>query len=200
MASGAGPEIERLMALLSKLPGLGPRSARRAALALMKRREQLLLPLTAAMQDAADKVETCRVCGRLSTQNPCPTCADPMRDQTMICVVEEDSALWAMERVGAFTGTYHVLGGLLSALDGIRPEDLRLGSLIERVRAGRVREIIMALPATVEGQTTAHYIADRLKSFDNQVDITFLARGVPVGGELDWLDDNTIAHAFRSRR
>ncbi|CAL4866517.1 Recombination protein RecR [Asticcacaulis sp. MM231] len=123
-----------------------------------------------------------------------------MRDETMICVVEEDSALWAMERVGAFTGKYHVLGGLLSALDGIRPEDLRLDSLISRVRSGRVREIIMALPATVEGQTTAHYIADRLKGFDNQVDITFLARGVPVGGDLDWLDDNTIAHAFKSRR
>jgi len=203
--SGAGPEIERLMALLSKLPGLGPRSARRASLALLKRRDQLLIPLTRAMQEAADKVETCRICGRLSTQNPCPTCSDPARDQTMICVVEEDSALWAMERAtnagnSAFTGTYHVLGGLLSALDGIRPEDLRLDALVQRVRSGHVREIIMALPATVEGQTTAHYIADRLKSFDNQVEITFLARGVPVGGELDWLDDNTIAHAFRSRR
>lgn len=198
--SGAGPEIERLMALLSKLPGLGPRSARRASLALLKRKDQLLIPLTRAMQEAADKVETCRICGRLSTQNPCPTCTDPARDQTMICVVEEDSALWAMERVGAFTGTYHVLGGLLSALDGIRPDDLRLDSLVQRVRSGRVSEIIMALPATVEGQTTAHYIADRLKGFDNQVDITFLARGVPVGGELDWLDDNTIAHAFKSRR
>ncbi|ESQ83436.1 recombinase RecR [Asticcacaulis sp. AC466] len=200
MASGAGPEIERLMALLSKLPGLGPRSARRAALALLKRRDQLLIPLTHAMQDAADKVEACTVCGRLSTQNPCPTCADPMRDDAMICVVEEDSALWAMERVGAFTGQYHVLGGLLSALDGVRPEDLRLDGLIQRVKSGRVREIIMALPATVEGQTTAHYIADRLKAFGNQIAITHLARGVPVGGELDWLDDGTIAHAFKSRR
>ncbi|HVZ30391.1 MAG TPA: recombination mediator RecR [Asticcacaulis sp.] len=200
MMPGAGPEIERLMALLSKLPGLGPRSARRAALALLKRREQLLLPLTAAMQDAADKVSTCRICGSLATQNPCTICADAARDATMICVVEEDSALWAMERVGAFTGRYHVLGGLLSALDGVRPEDLRLEALIRRVSDGGVREIIMALPATVEGQTTAHYIADRLKSYDNQVIISHLARGVPVGGELDWLDDGTIAHAFKSRR
>ncbi len=188
------------MALLSKLPGLGPRSARRAALALLKRREQLLLPLTSAMQDAADKVTTCSVCGSLATQNPCTICADPGRDRTMICVVEEDSALWAMERVGAFAGRYHVLGGLLSALEGVRPDDLRIESLVGRVRDGEIDEIVMALPATVEGQTTAHYIADRLKSVGNQVSITYLARGVPVGGELDWLDDNTIAHAFRSRR
>ena len=198
--AGAGPEIERLMALLSKLPGLGPRSARRATLSLLKRREQLLIPLTLAMQDAADKVTTCSICGSLSTQNPCSICADLARDRTMVCVVEEDSALWAMERVGAFAGHYHVLGGLLSALDGVRPEDLRLDSLISRVRDGHIHEIIMALPATVEGQTTAHYIADRLKGFGNQLTITHLARGVPVGGELDWLDDGTIAHAFRSRR
>ncbi|ESQ86894.1 recombinase RecR [Asticcacaulis sp. AC460] len=200
MALGAGPEIERLMALLSKLPGLGPRSARRAALALLKRREQLLIPLTAAMQDAADKVVTCGVCGALSTRNPCATCSDPARDATMICVVEEDSALWAMERVGAYSGRYHVLGGLLSALDGVRPEDLRLDSLVARVREGGIHEIIMALPATVEGQTTAHYIADRLKGLQNQASVTYLARGVPVGGDLDWLDDGTIAHALKSRR
>jgi recombination protein RecR len=198
--AGAGPEIERLMALLSKLPGLGPRSARRAALALLKRREQLLLPLTAAMQDAADKVTSCRICGSLATQNPCSICSDPARDRTMICVVEEDSALWAMERVGAFAGRYHVLGGLLSALEGVRPEDLRIEGLVERVRSGEVHEIVMALPATVEGQTTAHYIADRLKGLGNAVSVTHLARGVPVGGDLDWLDDNTIAHAFKSRR
>ncbi|MGA9659252.1 MAG: recombination mediator RecR [Asticcacaulis sp.] len=198
--SGAGPEIERLMALLSKLPGLGPRSARRAALALLKRRDQLLIPLTLAMQDAADKIESCTICGRLSTQNPCQTCTDTQRDSGMICVVEDDSALWAMERVGAFTGQYHVLGGLMSALDGIRPEDLRLEALVSRVRSAQVREIIMALPATVEGQTTAHYIAERLKTFGHTVEITFLARGVPVGGELDWLDDGTIAHAFKTRR
>jgi len=200
LMAGAGPEIERLMALLSKLPGLGPRSARRAALALLKRREQLLIPLTTAMQDAADKVTSCRVCGALSTQDPCATCSDPAREGAMICVVEEDSALWAMERVGAFNGTYHVLGGLLSALDGVRPDDLRIDSLVARVRDGHVREIVMALPATVEGQTTAHYIADRLKPLGNTIAVTHLARGVPVGGELDWLDDGTIAHAFRSRR
>ncbi|WP_140984115.1 recombination mediator RecR [Asticcacaulis tiandongensis] len=200
MASGAGPEIERLMALLSKLPGLGPRSARRAALALLKRREQLLLPLTAAMQDAAERVTTCSNCGSLATQDPCPVCANPSRDRTMICVVEEDSALWAMERVGAFGGQYHVLGGLLSALDGVRPEDLRLSGLFRRVEGRQVQEVVMALPATVEGQTTAHYIADHLTKMVPDVRITHLARGVPVGGELDWLDDGTIAHAFKSRR
>ncbi|BEV10194.1 recombination mediator RecR [Asticcacaulis sp. DW145] len=200
MASGAGPEIERLMALLSKLPGLGPRSARRAALALLKKREQLLIPLTVAMQDAAERVTSCHICGALSTRDPCATCADPARDAAMICVVEEDSALWAMERVGAFSGRYHVLGGLLSALDGVRPEDLRLSGLMQRVSAGGVEELVMALPATVEGQTTAHYIADRLKQLAPEVTITHLARGVPVGGELDWLDDGTIAHAFKSRR
>lgn len=198
--AGAGPEIERLMALLAKLPGLGPRSARRAALALLKRREQLLVPLTAAMQDAADKVVSCRICGALSTRDPCSTCSDPARDTTMICVVEEDSALWAMERVGTYHGRYHVLGGLLSALDGIRPEDLRLDGLLSRVRDGGIREIIMALPATVEGQTTAHYIADRLKGAQSEAAVTYLARGVPVGGDLDWLDDGTIAHALKTRR
>lgn len=186
------------MALLSKLPGLGPRSARRAALALLKRREQLLLPLTAALQTAAERVTTCSTCGALTTQDPCPVCADPARDAAMICVVEEDSALWAMERVGAFEGKYHVLGGLLSALDGVRPEDLRLPGLFARL--GGIEEIVMALPATVEGQTTAHYIADRVQQTAPHVRITSLARGVPVGGELDWLDDGTIAHAFRSRR
>lgn len=200
MASGAGPEIERLMGLLSKLPGLGPRSARRAALALLKKREQLLIPLTSAMQDAADRVTSCHICGALSTRDPCANCADPSRDAAMICVVEEDSALWAMERVGAFSGRYHVLGGLLSALDGVRPEDLRLSGLMQRVADGGVEELVMALPATVEGQTTAHYISDRVKQIAPQVTVTHLARGVPVGGELDWLDDGTIAHAFRSRR
>jgi len=197
---GAGPEIERLMALLSKLPGLGPRSARRAALALLKRRDQLLIPLTQALQMAADKVTVCRICGRLSTKDPCETCTDPVRDNAMICVVEEDGALWAMERVGAFAGRYHVLGGLMSALDGVRPEDLKLGNLLERVRREDVQEVIMALPATVEGQTTAHYIADRLKEVSQNVSVTYLARGVPVGSDLDWLDDGTIAHAFKSRR
>jgi recombination protein RecR len=196
----AGPEIERLMALLSKLPGLGPRSARRAALALLKRREQLMLPLAQAMQNAADRIIACQTCGALSTQDPCFTCADPDRDDAMICVVEDDGALWAMQRVGAYVGRYHVLGGLLSALEGIRPDDLRLPGLLARVGDGKVHEIIMALPATIDGQTTAHYIVDKLKPYGNQLVVTSLARGVPVGGELDWLDDGTIAHAFKSRR
>lgn len=201
MASiGAGPEIERLMALLGKLPGLGPRSARRASLALLKKREQLLLPLLDAMQMAADRVSTCDICGALATRNPCATCSDAARDASLICVVEEDSALWAMERVGAWSGRYHVLGGLMSALDGVRPEDLRIAGLVERARSGGLSEVVMALPATVEGQTTAHYVADRLKAVDAGITVTHLARGVPVGGDLDWLDDGTIAHALKSRR
>ncbi len=198
MPAAASPEIERLIALLSKLPGLGPRSARRAALQLLKRRDQLLVPLAAAMADAADKVRPCEVCGTPDTQSPCSTCADPLRDQALICVVDEPGALWAMERAGAFKGRYHVLGGLLSALDGIGPDALRIAPLVDRAQGGEVREVILALPATVDGQTTAHYIAERLMGA--QVSVTSLARGVPVGGDLDWLDDGTIAQAMRGRR
>ena len=198
MASSAGPEIERLIALLSKLPGMGPRSARRATLALLKKRDQLLTPLAEAMADAAAKVRPCSACGAPDTRDPCAICADPERDRAMICVVEEAGALWAMERVGAFRGRYHVLGGLLSALDGIGPDALRIAPLLEHVRAGEVAEVILALPATVDGQTTAHYLTDRLAA--SQVSVTTLARGVPVGGELDWLDDGTIAQALRARR
>lgn len=198
MAASAGPEIERLIALLSKLPGLGQRSARRAALALLKRREQLLLPLADAMGEAAARVKTCGACGSLDTQDPCAVCADPHRDGSLICVVEDVGALWAMERAGAFRGRYHVLGGLLSALDGVGPEALRIGPLVGRAADAGVREVILALPATVDGQTTAHYIADRLAG--GAVAVTSLARGVPVGGELDWLDDGTIAQAIRARR
>jgi recombination protein RecR len=198
VAASAGPEIERLIGLLAKLPGLGPRSARRGALALLKRREQLLLPLADALSEAAARVKTCRVCGGLDTQDPCAICADPHRDGGLICVVEEVGALWAMERAGAFRGRYHVLGGLLSALDGVGPEALRVGSLAERASDPAVREVILALPATVDGQTTAHYLADRLSGAE--VSVTMLARGVPVGGELDWLDDGTIAQALRARR
>ena len=197
MAASAGPEIERLIGLLAKLPGLGPRSARRAALALLKRRDQLLNPLAAALAEAAQKVKTCGTCGALDTQDPCAICADPTRDAGLICVVEEVGALWAMERAGAFRGRYHVLGGLLSALDGVGPEALRVGSLLGRAGEG-VREVVLALPATVDGQTTAHYLADRLAPLG--VSVTMLARGVPVGGELDWLDDGTIAQAMRARR
>ena len=198
MAASAGPEIERLIGLLSKLPGLGPRSARRAALALLKRREQLLLPLAASLAETADKVKSCSVCGAPDTRDPCTLCADPARDAGLICVVEEAGALWAMERSGAFRGRYHVLGGLLSALDGVGPDALRLGELVARVGEGGVREVVLALPATVDGQTTAHYIAERLA--DAGVSVTSLARGVPVGGDLDWLDDGTIIQAMRARR
>lgn len=198
MAASAGPEIERLIALLAKLPGMGPRSARRATLALLKRREQLLAPLASALADAAARVKTCQVCGALDTQDPCAVCSDPQRDRSLICVVEEVGALWAMERGGAFRGRYHVLGGLLSALDGVGPDALRIGPLVDRASAAEVSEVILALPATVDGQTTAHYLAERLA--DAGVTITMLARGVPVGGELDWLDDGTIAQALRARR
>jgi recombination protein RecR len=198
LASSAGPEIERLIGLLAKLPGLGPRSARRAALALLKRREQLLNPLADALTEAAQRVKTCQACGSLDTQDPCAICADPQRDPALICVVEEVGALWAMERAGAFKGRYHVLGGLLSALDGVGPDALRVGPLVSRAGDGVVREVVLALPATVDGQTTAHYLADRLAG--TGVAVTMLARGVPVGGELDWLDDGTIAQAMRARR
>jgi recombination protein RecR len=198
MAASAGPEIERLIALLAKLPGMGPRSARRAALALLKRRDQLLNPLAQALADASARVRTCSVCGSLDTTDPCAVCSDASRDGGMICVVEEVGALWALERGQSYRGRYHVLGGLLSALDGRGPEALRVGQLLERVAGGEVREVILALPATVDGQTTAHYIAERLAATNTPV--TMLARGVPVGGELDWLDDGTIAQALRARR
>jgi recombination protein RecR len=198
VAASAGPEIERLIALLSKLPGLGPRSARRAALALMKRRDQLLGPLTEALADARDRVKTCTVCGTLDTTEPCAICADPARDASLLLVVEEVGALWAMERGGAFKGRYHVLGGLLSALDGVGPQALRVQELTARASDGQIREVILALPATVDGQTTAHYLAERLEP--SGAAVTMLARGVPVGGELDWLDDGTIAQALRARR
>ena len=198
MAAFAGPEIERLIALLAKLPGLGPRSARRATLMLLKRREQLLAPLSQALADAAARVRACGICGALDTTDPCAICADRSRDDSLICVVEDVGSIWAMERASAFRGRYHVLGGLLSALDGVGPDSLRIAALVGRAAAEDVKEIILALPATVDGQTTAHYIADRLSQAN--VQITMLARGVPVGGDLDWLDDGTIAQAMRARR
>jgi len=198
MAASAGPEIERLIALLSKLPGMGPRSGRRAALALLKKRDQLLTPLAQAMADAAARVRPCTVCGALDTTEVCAICSDGTRDGSLICVVEEVGALWAMERGGAFRGRFHVLGGLLSALDGVGPDSLRVAELVRRSSDGVVREVVLALPATVDGQTTAHYLAERLQP--TGVSVTSLARGVPVGGELDWLDDGTIAQALRARR
>lgn len=198
MAASAGPEIERLIGLLARLPGLGPRSARRTALALLKRREQLLTPLIQALSDASEKVRACRICGALDTSDPCAICSDPARDGALLCVVEEVGALWALERASAFTGRYHVLGGLLSALEGVGPEALRIDSLLGRAAEGEVREVILALPATVDGQTTAHYLAERISA--QGAAVTMLARGVPVGGELDWLDEGTIATAMRARR
>lgn len=193
-----GPEIERLVLLLSKLPGLGPRSARRAALFLLKRRALVMEPLAAAMTEAADKVRACGRCGNLDTLDPCSLCRDPRRDGATICVVADVADLWAMERSGAFRGQYHVLGGLLSALDGVRPEDLSIARLAGRVAAEGVQEVILALNATVDGQTTAHYVAERLAELG--VRVSHLAHGVPVGGELDYLDEGTLAAALRARR
>ena len=194
----ADTEIDQLIQLLAKLPGLGPRSARRAALYLIKRREALLSPLAGAMAAAADAVRNCSQCGNLDTIDPCAICADPRRDGSVICVVEEVADLWALERSAAFRGRYHVLGGTLSALDGRTPEDLNIATLIDRAGAGDVSEVILATAATVEGQTTAHYIADRLAGCD--VTVSGLAHGVPVGGELDYLDDGTLSAAIRLRR
>jgi len=194
----AGPEIERLIQLLSKLPGLGPRSARRASLSLLQKRDQLMTPLAEALRDAAEKISACGECGNLDVTDPCAVCSDHRRDPSVICVVETVGDLWALERAGAFKGRYHVLGGVLSALDGVGPEDLNVATLIERANRDATQEIILALNATVDGQTTAHFLADKLA--DAQVDITSLARGVPVGGELDYLDDGTLTAAFRSRR
>lgn len=198
MASNISPEIERLISLLSKLPGLGPRSARRAALDLIKKRDGLMRPLASAMADAADKISTCNTCGNVDAHNPCHICSAPGRDQTIICVVQEVGDLWAMERAGAFRGQYHILGGTLSALDGIRPQDLNIANLIDRAKSEVVTEVILAMNATVDGQTTAHYITDYLETAD--VTISRLAHGVPVGGELDYLDDGTITAAMKSRR
>jgi recombination protein RecR len=194
----ASPEIEGLIALLARLPGLGPRSARRAVLHLLSRRAQAMLPLAEALRRVADTARDCSICGTIDTTDPCAICADPGRATGEICVVEDVADLWAMERAGVFRGRYHVLGGTLSALDAVGPEDLRIPALIARIAAEDVREVILALGATVDGQTTAHYIADALAP--TGVAVTSLAQGVPVGGELDWLDDGTIGAALRARR
>ena len=192
----SGSEIERLIQLLAKLPGLGPRSARRAALVLLKKRDLLLEPLAAAMQSAAAAVKNCEICGNLDSVSPCAICRDPRRDPHVLCVVEDVADLWALERAGVFRGRYHVLGGALSALDGITPERLNVASLLERVKSAGVEEVILAMNATVEGQTTAHYLMDML----TEVKVTRLAHGVPVGGELDYLDEGTLSAAFKARR
>ncbi len=195
--SVTGPEIERLIQLLSKLPGLGPRSARRAALHLVKKKDELLAPLAGAMQVAVESVVVCSTCGNIDTTDPCTICADPRRDASTIIVVEDVSDLWALERAGASNARYHVLGGALSPLDGVGPDDLAIDKLAQRVSAGGIGEVILAVNATVEGQTTAHYIMDRLAG--SGVKVSRLAHGVPVGGELDYLDEGTLAAALRSR-
>lgn len=194
----AGPEIERLIQLLARLPGLGPRSARRAVLHLLKKKDALLLPLAATLREVGDTVHACSTCGNLDSRDPCVICTDPRRDEALLCVVESVADLWALERAGVFRGRYHVLGGTLSALDGVGPDDLNVDGLIARMQSGKIREVIIATNATVEGQTTAHYITDRLAS--QNVQITRLAHGVPVGGELDYLDDGTLGAALKARR
>lgn len=192
-----GPEIEKLIQLLAKVPGLGPRSARRAALHLVKKKDQLLGPLADAMGEAHRKVRICSCCGNVDTIDPCSVCSDDRRDNSVIIVVEDVSDLWALERAGAMNTAYHVLGGTLSPLDGVGPDDLNIKGLVERVSKGGVRELIIAVNATVEGQTTAHYITDQLDGLG--VKITRLAHGVPVGGELDYLDEGTLTAALRAR-
>ena len=191
-------EIDRLIELLARLPGLGPRSARRAVLHLIKKREALLLPLATALAAAAEKIRSCSLCGNLDTEDPCAICRDERRDPAIICVVQEVADLWAIERSGAFGGRYHVLGGTLSALDGRGPEQLRVDGLAARARAPEVSEVILALSATVDGQTTSHYLSERLAGAG--VSVSRLAHGVPVGGELDYLDDGTLTVALKARR
>ena len=194
----ASPEIETLTQALSRLPGLGPRSARRAVLHLIKKREAALAPLLAALVAVDERLETCATCGNVDTASPCAVCADPRRDDRSLCVVEEVADLWALERSRLFPGRFHVLGGRLSALEGIRPEDLAIEALVTRLAAGGVDEVVLAMNATLEGQTTAHYVAERIERFP--IRITQLAHGLPVGGELDYLDEGTLAQALRARR
>jgi recombination protein RecR len=193
----AGPEIERLIQLLAKVPGLGPRSARRAALHLIKKKEQLMQPLSSALAEALEKVRVCSTCGNVDTADPCMVCTDPRRDASTIIVVEDVADLWALERAGAMNARFHVLGGTLSPLDGIGPDQLNISGLVDRLAAGGVSEVILAVNATVDGQTTAHYLTDQLSGFG--VKVTRLAHGVPVGGELDYLDEGTLAAALKSR-
>jgi len=194
----ASPEIEALTQALSRLPGLGPRSARRAVLHLLKKRETALDPLLSALSQVSQRLATCGICGNVDTTDPCAICADPRRDSRALCVVEEVADLWALDRSRLFPGRFHVLGGRLSALEGIRPEDLAIDSLVRRIAAGGIDEVVLAMNATLEGQTTAHYIAERIEAYP--VRVTQLAHGLPVGGELDYLDEGTLAQALRARR
>jgi recombination protein RecR len=194
----ASPEIEALTAALARLPGLGPRSARRAVLHLLRRREGALVPLLDALASVNARMRTCQTCGNVDTIDPCGICADPRRDARALCVVEDVADLWALDKSRLFPGRFHVLGGRLSALDGVRPEDLSIAQLVARVAAGGIDEVVLAMNATLEGQTTAHYVAERLEAFP--VRLTQLAHGLPVGGELDYLDEGTLAQALRARR
>lgn len=194
----ASPEIDALTQALARLPGLGPRSARRAVLHLLKKRETALDPLRAALDAVGDRLIACATCGNVDTTNPCGICADARRDSRLLCVVEEVADLWALDRSRLFPGHFHVLGGKLSALDGVRPEDLSIDLLVRRIEAGGIDEVVLAMNATLEGQTTAHYIAERIEQFPLRV--TQLAHGLPVGGELDYLDEGTLAQALRARR
>jgi recombination protein RecR len=194
----ASPEIDALTQALARLPGLGPRSARRAVLHLLKRREAALGPLLRALEAVEARLATCSVCGNVDTCDPCSVCTDNRRDTRLLCVVEEVADLWALDRTRLFPGRFHVLGGRLSALEGIRPEDLAIDTLVGRVAAGGIDEVVLAMNATLEGQTTAHYIADRMERMP--VRLTQLAHGLPVGGELDYLDEGTLAQALRARR
>ena len=198
MSGSHSPEIDKLIQQLARLPGLGPRSARRAVLHLIKKRDQALIPLSDTLAQVRDRVRTCTICGNADTASPCRICTDPRRDPSLLCVVEDVSDLWAMDRSELYRGRFHILGGTLSALDGIGPEDLAIDSLLARLKDGQVKEVILALNATVDGQTTAHYVTDRLRAYD--VKISALAHGLPVGGELDYLDDGTLAAALKDRR
>lgn len=194
----AGTEIEKLIKLVAKLPSLGTRSARRIVLQLIKKKEGLFVPLIESMQEVAEHIKICEICGNFDTTSPCSICSSHNRDDSILCVVQDVADLWAMERVSFFKGKYHVLGGILSALDGVVPEDLSIEPLISRIASGNVKEVILALPATVDGQITAHYLVSRLKEFD--VKVTTLAQGIPMGAELDYMDEGTIQLALNSRK
>ena len=198
MSAAAASDLDRLIQLLARVPGLGPRSARRAALLMIRRREALMLPLAEALARVAETIRACAVCNNLDTEDPCAICRDATRDPATLCVVAQVGDLWAIERSGAFRGRYHVLGGTLSALDGIGPDRLAIGALLRRLEAGGIAEAILALSATVDGQTTAHYLVDRIQPFG--IKVTRLAHGVPVGGELDYLDEGTLTAALKARR
>ena len=194
----SGTELEKLIKLIAKLPSLGTRSARRITLQLLKKRENMLLPLIQSLTDVAENIKTCDICGNYDTQNPCSICSSETRDGSVICVVQDVADLWAMERVSFFKGKYHILGGILSAIDGVTAEDLNIDSLESRLKKGQVSELILALPATVDGQITSHYLVSRFKDYN--IKITTLAQGIPMGGELDYMDEGTIQLALNSRK